>query len=331
MDKARQQRRASLKASLHLQTLSLQRGSGIDVSPGQPAGDSSAAAVGGGGGGGASDRLLQSGANKEAKDDDKTTEKALPSRIKSARVMEDALRSDFSEQMLPTIAAHSFKYAGGKEWFLLRRTKQFYNYRTKVTLNTLPSEVKRHSGGEETLPVEILRLEVLRRDRERYHVATQVNRAIDMLMDKLDNDDFAASVFTKEAALQTEHRQTVDAEERKKIVTLGMFHYFDKDHSREIDKIEFRQGIEMLIRDARRTAEESDDLEERAAARRSVDAFERLTVNDLNNVFASLAGADGIAQMDEFFAFYQVVLHCALCGRRHCCIRVLVSAAWSTH
>ena len=74
-------------------------------------------------------------------------------------------------------------------------------------------------------------------------------------MDKLENDDFANAVFTKETALQSKHRKAVSEEEKKDIVTKGMFHYFDNDHSNEIDAFEFAQGIRMLAQDAKRFAE----------------------------------------------------------------------------
>ncbi len=83
----------------------------------------------------------------------------------------------------------------------------------------------------------------------------QVNKAIDMLMDKLDHDDFAASVFTKETALHSRHRKAVGEDEKREIVTKGMFHYFDNDHSNEIDALEFAEGIRMMAQDAKRFAE----------------------------------------------------------------------------
>ena len=216
MQRSRQQRRASLKASLHLQTLHLQRGSMLGMTPAQKAAamaakaqaDEAAAAAkakkqpressGGGGGDGAAETKIRKKPSRQ------NSGRAVAARVSNPT---ELLRGEYSEQMLPHIAANSFKYVGGQHWFLLRRTKQFYNWQTRVTLNSLPAEIQRHTGGVANLPDDILRLEILRRDKERLHVAMQVNRAIDLLMDKLDNDDFAAAVFTKEAELRSEHRR----------------------------------------------------------------------------------------------------------------------------
>mgnify|MGYP000394775072 CR=1 FL=1 len=278
-----------MKASLHLQTVQLQRGSTIAISAAQRAAIAAAQA---------------SVAEEESAS---TTNQTVPL-TQSPSQSDDfdaasAFREAMSQQMLPDLDRKAFRYVGGKHWFINRRTKQYFNTQTKVKQNTLPPEVVRVKENEK-LTTEILRLEIKRRDRERLHVATQVNKAVDMLMDKLDNDEFAAEVFTKEAALQSEHRKTVSDDEKQQFVANAMFHYFDKDHSDEIDAVEFGQGITMLVRDAERTSRESNDLEERSSAARSVEWFEKLTPQDLANVFHALAGDDALLQMDEFMAFY---------------------------
>ena len=234
-----------------------------------------------------------------------------------------------SEQMLPHVGAGRFKYVGGKHWFLKVKTKLFYNCSTRKTAKTLPDDVEvvavgnvnsegakgtpsaganvnaNADGGENELSVEILRLEVLRRDRERSHVAMQVNKAIDMLMDRLNNDAFGNDVFTKETALHSKQRAAItDTAEVNKIFTRGMFHYFDNDHSHEIDLEEFLTGIRILADDARNLAYVTDDEGEKLARIQATTLqTDNIEEEDLAAMFAMIAGDDGIAQMDEFVSF----------------------------
>ncbi len=82
----------------------------------------------------------------------------------------------------------------------------------------------------------------------------QVNKAIDLLMDKLDNDDFAAAVFTKETALHSKQREASGEDEKREIVAKGIVHYFDTDHSNDIDALEFHEGMRMMSHDMDRFA-----------------------------------------------------------------------------
>ena len=312
----RQQRRASMKVSLQLQALNMQRGGTSRLSAR-----------------GRQQRqrrnvLNQETANKlvvkhTGKDlngnDVNTTERRRVGAVSNAGsiLLKDSVAGDdpnsgvssllneYSEQMLPDIGSNLFRYVGGDVWFQIRKNKLFFNCKTRQTSKSPPKGIKLFSGSDEELPKAVLRLEVLRRDKERLRVATQVNKAIDMLMDKLDNDDFAAQVFERETALQSAHRNKVSEEEKKSIVTKGMFHYFDGDHSNEIDAVEFAQGIRLMAQDARRIARSSTDDAARSRAESSASNFDLLTDEQLTNMFEVIAGDDGIAQMDEFVAFYR--------------------------
>ena len=84
------------------------------------------------------------------------------------------LANEYSEQMLPDIGKGKYTYAGGKTWFCVRGTKKFFDCEKRILALQMPKDIEPFAGAEEDLPNEILCLEVLRRDKERLHVATQV-------------------------------------------------------------------------------------------------------------------------------------------------------------
>ncbi len=75
-----------------------------------------------------------------------------------------------------------------------------------------------------------------------------------MLMDKLDNDAFAAAVFTHETELRVKQREASGEDEKREIAAKGMFHYFDDDHSNDIDAREFAEGMRKMAHDMERFA-----------------------------------------------------------------------------
>lgn len=84
------------------------------------------------------------------------------------------LVNEYSEQMLPDIGKGKYTYAGGKTWFRVRGTKKFFDCEKRRLAQQMPKDVEPFTGTEEDLPNDVLCLEVLRRDKERLHVATQV-------------------------------------------------------------------------------------------------------------------------------------------------------------
>jgi hypothetical protein len=83
--------------------------------------------------------------------------------------------SDHSEQILADIGQGVYRYAGGDVWFQERKKPRgYYNCATRAKAAALPDSVVPFKGGDDELPVEVLRLEVLRRDKERLRVASQV-------------------------------------------------------------------------------------------------------------------------------------------------------------
>ena len=74
-------------------------------------------------------------------------------------------------------------------------------------------------------------------------------------MDTLDNDDFAASVFTRETALHSKQREAASGEdEKREMVAKAILHCFDTDHSNDIDALEFHEGMRMIAHDMERFA-----------------------------------------------------------------------------
>jgi hypothetical protein len=167
----RQQRRATLRASLQLQTLNLQLA-----------------------GTGSADGALSQAIVRPTLGRSVNLSNAGTSLLANPADLAQA----FSEQLLPEIGRGQFRYAGGNTWFeriggggggggsadaVSSNHKgapagRFLNCATNQTAAALPLGVTPSTGDPdaEGLPEEVLRLEVVRRDKEREKLATQVNK-----------------------------------------------------------------------------------------------------------------------------------------------------------
>ena len=196
----------------------------------------------------------------------------------------------------PRIKKSLFRYVGGDYWFQHLKTKNYWNCKTKTSSKSLPAGFRKFDDDVSNLPIEVKRLEIRRRDRERKFVAKYQGDALGFLHIQLKTGNKQAiQVIKKETQQQAIRRQRMSASEQESYEKISVFDFFDCNDGGDIDKNEFLQGIRGLLDYARLTghAENGD-----------VKNVQALDENELTHLFKVMAGDDDQVEVHEFKNFF---------------------------